>query len=170
MDRRIEHIDAAIGVWPKGDRTFYVKRSPSMENYPNVWSLMSIQFAPDELADFLDLARVQRIMERMSQERLGGAPVRVVRYLKSARCSDNPMRVPVRLHLYEIELEEEPRLNPEYYIDSAWMTPEEYSVASANSTCGLCMRMWSDYCVENGLCEARFAPEVVEDEEEDRSC
>ena len=163
----VAEIQAVIGVWPKGERTFYVKRSPWMENYPNVWSLMSVQFAPDELADFLDLGSVQRIMERMSQERLGGAPVRVVRYLKSARCSDNPMGVPVRLHLYEIELDEEPPLNPEYYVDSAWMTPKEYTAASANSTCGLCMRMWSDYCVDNGLCETRFAPEVVEDEEED---
>jgi hypothetical protein len=167
MRTTTQHIDAIIGVYVQDDRTFYVKRSPSMENYPNAWSLLSIQFTLDELQDFLDLPSAQRVMERMSQERLCGAPVHVVRYLKSARCSDNPMGVPVRLHLYEIELEEEPRLNPEYYIDSAWMTPEEYTVASANSTCGLCMRMWSDYCVENGLCETRFAPEVVEDEEED---
>ena len=167
MQSLAEHIDAVIGVWAKGDRTFYVRRSPSMENYPNVWSLLSIQFASDELSDFLDLASVQRVMERMSEQRLGGAPLRVVRYLKSSRCSDNPMGVPVKLHLYEIELEAEPRLNPEYYVDSAWMTPEEYTRASANSTCGLCMRMWSDYCVENGLCEVRFAPQVVEDGEED---
>ena len=167
MQSLVEHIDALIGVWARSARTFYVKRSSLMENYPNVWSLLSIQFGPDELADFLDLASVQRVMARMSEQRLGGVPLRVLRYLKSARCSDNPMGVPVKLHVYEIELEDEPRLNPDYYVESAWFTPEEYLSASANSTCGLCMRMWSDYCYENGLSDVRFAPQVVEDGVED---
>jgi hypothetical protein len=29
-------IYAIIGAWKKGDKTFYVKRSPKMENYPSV--------------------------------------------------------------------------------------------------------------------------------------
>lgn len=165
-----EHIDAVIGVWTRGGRTFYVRRSATMENYPNVWSLLSIQYAPDELPNFLDLPSVQRVMDRMSKQRLAGAAVRVVRHLKSARCSDNPMGARVALHLYQVELDSEPELNPAYYTDWAWFTPEEYIRASANSTCGLCMRMWSDYCVENGLCEARFAPQVIEDEEEGPPC
>jgi len=166
MTTSVGQIDAIIGVWARGDRTFYVKRSECMENYPGVWSLLSIQFAPDELPDFLDFGKVQPVMEKMSRERLDGAPIRVVRYLKSSRCSDNPMNVPVVLHLYQIELDEEPQLNPRYYVDSAWFTPEEYLRASANSTCGLCMRMWSDYCYQHGLSDIRFAPQVQEDEEE----
>jgi len=165
METLTRNIEAVIGAWLKDGRTLYVKRSGQMENYPNVWSLLSIQFTPEELPDFTDLRAVQEVMERMSEERLGGVPVRLIHYLKSARCSDNPMQVPVTLHLYQIELDHEPELNPKYYVDSAWFTPEEYVKASENSTCGLCMRMWSDYCYERGLSKSRFAPCVREDYE-----
>jgi len=153
-------INAVIGVWLQNGRTYYVKRSSQMENYPNVWSLLSIQFAPQEFPDFTDLECAERIMQRMAKQRLGGAVVRLVRYLKSARCSDNPMHVPVTLHMYEIALQTRPELDPRYYVQSAWFTPEEYTNASENATCGLCMRMWSDYCYETGLSQTRFAPRV----------
>ena len=160
MESSVSQIEAVIGAWFKNGRTLYVKRSGRMENYPNVWSLLSIQFARDELVDFTDLAVVEKVMERMSEERLGGVPVRLIHYLKSARCSDNPMQVPVTLHLYQIELDSEPKLNPEYYVESAWFTPEEYMKASENATCGLCMRMWSDYCYQAKVSKIRFAPRV----------
>lgn len=163
MKTLARNIDAVIGAWFRDGRTFYVKRSGRMENYPNAWSLLSIQFRPEEFSDFTDLAAAQKVMEKMSKERLGGVPLTLIRYLKSARCSDNPMHVPVTLHLYQIELKREPELNPKYYVDSAWFTPEEYVKASDNSTCGLCMRMWSDYCYERGLSKGRFAPRVRED-------
>ncbi len=166
MPRSLLEIHGVIGVWTREDRTFYVKRSEGMENYPGAWSLLSIQFAPEEVPDFSDLPIAQRIMDRMAEQRLHGTPLRVVRYLTSSRCSDNPMRLPVVLHLYQVELACEPTLNPEYYVDSAWLTPEEYVEASAGATCGLCMRMWSDYCYANALSEMRFAPSVVEDGEE----
>jgi len=160
MESSISQIEAVIGAWLKDGRTLYVKRSGRMENYPNVWSLLSIQFTPEEFPDFTDLEAAQRLMQRMAKERLEGTPVRLVRYVKSARCSDNPMHVPVTLHLYQIELDSEPELNPRYYVDSAWFTPEEYMKASENVTCGLCMRMWSDYCYQSGLSSVRFAPRV----------
>ena len=160
MESSVSQIEAVIGAWLKDGRTLYVKRSGRMENYPNVWSLLSIQFTPEELPDFTDLAATEKVMERMSQERLGGVPVRLIHYLKSARCSDNPMQVPVTLHLYQIELEREPELNQQYYVDYAWFTPEEYIKASENATCGLCMRMWSDYCYQSGLSKIRFAAPV----------
>ena len=166
METMASQIEAVIGVWFKDGRTYYVKRSGRMENYPNAWSLLSIQFTPEEFPDFSDLSAAQKVMGRMSEERLGGTPVRLVRYLKSARCSDNPMHVPVTLHLYEIELESEPKLNPRYYVDSAWFTPEDYKKASENATCGLCMRMWSDYCYQHGLSKTRFAPCVRLDDEQ----
>ncbi len=160
MESSVSQIEAVIGAWLKDGRTLYVKRSSQMENYPNVWSLLSIQFTPEELPDFTDLATAEKVMERMSEERLGGVPVRLIHYLKSSRCSDNPMHVPVTLHMYQIELEREPELNPRYYVDSAWFTPEEYMKATENATCGLCMRMWSDYCYQSGLSNVRFAPKV----------
>ncbi|KKL14127.1 hypothetical protein LCGC14_2518870 [marine sediment metagenome] len=156
----VEAIEAVIGVWHKDGKTFYVKRSHQMENYPDVWSLLSIQFTPEEMPDFTDFTPVPSILERMSQQRLGGVPIHFKRYLKSARCSDNPMNVPVTLHLYEVELEREPELNPDYYVDSGWFSVDEYLKASENATCGLCMRMWSDYCVQAGLSDVRFAPSV----------
>lgn len=165
METMASQIEAVIGVWFKNGRTFYVKRSGQMENYPNAWSLLSIQFAPEEFPDFSDLSIAQKVIDRMSEERLGGIPVRLIHYLKSARCSDNPMQVPVTLHLYEIELEGKPNLNASYYVDSAWFTAEEYINASQNATCGLCMRMWSDYCYEKGLSKTRFAPSMRLDDE-----
>ncbi len=160
MKSSASQIEAVIGVWFRDGRTFYVKRSGRMENYPNAWSLLSIQFTPEELPDFTDLGVVQGAIEKMAKERLGGVPVKLVHYLKSARCSDNPMQVPVTLHLYQIELEHEPEINPEYYVDCAWFTAEEYMKASENATCGLCMRMWSDYCYQSGLSKTRFAASV----------
>jgi hypothetical protein len=160
MESSVSQIDAVIGVWFKDGRTYYVKRSSEMQNYPNTWSLLSIQFDQDEFPDFADLESAQNLMKRMSDERLKGTPVRLIRYVKSARCSDNPMHVPVTLHMYQIEFESEPELNPRYYVNSAWFTPEEYMKATENATCGLCMRMWSDYCYQSGLSNVRFAPKV----------
>jgi len=165
METIASEIDAVIGVWFKDGRTYYVKRSPEMQNYPNAWSLLSIQFTNEEFPDFTDLEGAQRVMERMAEERLGGVGLKLVRYVKSSRCSDNPMQVPVTLHMYEIELEGEPKLNPRYYVDCGWFTPEEYMKVSENTTCGLCMRMWSDYCYQMGLSERRFAPRVRPDHE-----
>jgi hypothetical protein len=156
-------ISAVVGAWHRDGRTFYVKRSTSMENYPNVWSLLSIQFRQDEFPDFTDLVAAGNMMRKMAEERLGGVSIRLVRYAKSARCSDNPMGVPVTLHLYEIELQGKPILNPHYYVASEWFAPEEYVRASENTACGLCMRMWSDYCYERGLSKIRFAPSVRQD-------
>ena len=55
MENMASQIEAVIGVWFKDGRTFYVKRSEQMENYPNTWSLLSIQFTREELPDFTDL-------------------------------------------------------------------------------------------------------------------
>lgn len=107
-------IFAVIGVLVDGDKTYYVKRSAKIDNYPLVWSLLSTQFTPDELPDHFDLSRAEAIMERMSAERLGGANVRVTRYLSSATCADNPMHRRVFLHMYQIAISEQPVLDPEY--------------------------------------------------------
>ena len=154
-------LHAVIGVWFRDGRTFYVHRSRQMQNYPGAWSLLSIQYEPDDEEDVWDFSWVQSLMERMADDRLGGVGIRVKRYLSTAVCSDNPMRQRVKLHMYQIELDEEPRLNPAFYDDRAWMTPEEYVDCAAGGTCGLCMRMWSDYSVRKGLSSAPFAPPVV---------
>ena len=97
-------------------------------------------------------------MQKMADDRLHGAPVRVVRYLSSASCADNPMRQRVFLHLYEVDFATEPKLVPAFYVDAAWLEPAEYEQRAAGATCGLCMRMWSDHCVRHGMAERRFAP------------
>lgn len=154
-------IHAVIGVWYKDGRTFYVRRSPKMANYPNVWSLLSIQFSPTTMAHDTSIEVVQSLMERMSKQRLGGVGIQVRRYLTSAHCSNNPMDKLVFLHMYSIELDDEPELNPDYYTESAWLTPEEYVERSRDSACGLCLRMWSDYSVRHRLSERSFAPALV---------
>ena len=154
-------IHALIGVWHDGAKTFYVKRSPKMGNYPSVWSLLSIQFDPAGITDPLNLGSVRSYMKDMTHQRLGPVPIHVKRYLSSATCSDNPMRTRVFLYMYEVSFDRDPPLNPDYYTDSAWMTPAEYEAKSTGSTCGLCLRMWSDYCVRQGLAETGFAPALA---------
>lgn len=138
-----------------------------MENYPGTWSLFSIQFKPEQLPKSTDLAAAQRLMDRMSHERLGGAPVEVVEFIARTRTSHNPINAIVDLCLYRIELSVEPALNPRYYVDAAWMTAQEYMSRRTNKSCGTCMRMWSDYCYKSGLSSTRFAPPVITNDDLD---
>jgi hypothetical protein len=122
---------------------------------------MSIQFAPAWLTDPNDLSKAQSLMEKMSAERLGGVPITVKRYLISGDDPDSPVGQHVHLHLYEVELLEEPRLNPRYYTEAAWLTPEEYERLSADQTCGLCLRLWSDYAWLAGISDRPFVSKPV---------
>ena len=136
MSDVLPKLHAVIGVWLHEGRTFYVQRSEKMINYPLTWSLLSIQFQPEELEDPADLAKVQRLMEKLSLERLGGVPIRAKQYLSSDNSSNNPIERHVFLHMYEIEVLEPPVLNPDYYKDSVWLIPTEYEeYAGFNSVC-----------------------------------
>lgn len=155
-------LHAVIGVWHRGDVAYYVRRSEKMENYPGLWSLFSTQFLPEELTDAKDLSAAQRLMERMSYERLYGEPVTVMDHLISGDSDDNPIGRHVYLHLYEIELEKEPRLNLDFYTEGAWLTPGEYEQRTAGLRCGLCLRLWSDYAWLAGISDRPFiASEAV---------
>ena len=150
-------IHAVIGVRYHGASTYYVKRSLKMANYPGVWSLFSIQFKPHELRNPKQVGgEVDELFGRMSEGRLGGVPVKVKSYLTSGSSDENPMGVEVNLHLYEVALAEEPRLDPRYYTDAAWLRPEEYEHLCAGQACGLCLRLWADYAWMTGLTERPF--------------
>jgi hypothetical protein len=151
-------IHAVIGVRRAGSATFYVRRSEHMDNYPGVWSLFSIQYDPASVEDVADLEAMKPIFDAMSVQRLGGVPVRVKSYLTSGSSDKNPMGVDVTLHLYEIELDEEPHLNQRYYTDGAWLTAEEYEEHCAEEVCGLCLRLWSDYAWMMGYTDRPFIP------------
>jgi hypothetical protein len=151
-------IHAVIGVRRRGGSTFYVRRSEQMENYPGVWSLFSLQYDPARVPDVKDLRAVRPIFENMSAQRLGGVPVRVKSYLTSGSSDQNPMGVDVSLHLYEIEFDEEPRLNEEYYTDGAWLSAEQYEEHCAEQVCGLCIRLWADYAWIMGYTDRPFIP------------
>ena len=154
----VSEIHAVIGVWRRGDLTYYVKRSKEMENYKGVWSLLSIQFEPSELRDRSDLHKVQELMEQMSDERLGGTPISVMNYLDSGNSSHNRYEKHVYLHLYEVRLQREPTLNPDYYTLGAWLTAQQYEERNAGQPCGLCMRLWSDYAWLTGIADRPFVP------------
>lgn len=157
MTQPKEPIHAVIGVRHHGESTYYVKRSLEMVNYPGVWSLFSIQFQPYQLPDPTTTGgAVDELFRRMSVERLGGVPVHVVRYLTSGSSDDNPMDVDVHLHLYEIRLPEDPRLNPRFYTDGAWLSPDEYEDRCADQVCGLCLRLWADYAWLSGSAPRPF--------------
>ncbi len=151
-------LHAVVGVWHRADETYYVKRSSKMKNYPGVWSLLSIQYRSGDMEDSQDLFSVRRLMARMSRERLGGVPIRVNRHLTSGDSDHNPYNLHVHLHLYDIELEESPVLNPAYYTQGAWLTAEEYQRRSADRECGLCLRLWSDYAWLAGIMDRPFIP------------
>lgn len=151
-------IHAVIGVRRAGGSTFYVRRSEHMENYPGVWSLFSIQYDPSSPTDMRDVEAVTPLFERLSEQRLGAVPVRVKSYLTSGSSDRNPMRVLVTLHLYEIEFDEEPRLNERYYTDGAWLTAKDYEDRCADQVCGLCLRLWSDYAWLMGYTDRPFIP------------
>lgn len=158
-------LHAVIGVVHDGARTFYVRRSTAMKNYPGVWSLLSIQYDPSELPDPLDLEAARPIFKRMSVERLGGVDVTVLKHLTSSTCSDNPMDQRVILHMYELNLATAPALNPMFYDAACWMLPDEYREKSQATNCGLCLRMWSDYCVRMRLVDTPFAPTWMPDDD-----
>jgi hypothetical protein len=150
-------IHAVIGVWHRGPETFYVRRSMKMENYPGVWSLLSIQFDPSEFDDVYDFDAARNLFRAMSAQRLNNAEFAVKRYLSSANCVNNPMRKRVFLHMYELEMDCEPELNQDFYTNWAWMTPKQYARSSEGMSCGLCVRMWSEHCVRSGLADSPFA-------------
>jgi hypothetical protein len=158
MSKKGAPIYAVIGVRRNGPSTYYVKRSAFMANYPSVWSLMSIQHAPNEMLDPYDLYEASVYFERMSEQRLGGAALRVSRYLTAGASDANPMNVDVTLKLYELEFDEEPRLNPRYYEAARWMSAAGYEAASAGQRCGLCLRLWSDYAWMAGYTDRPFVP------------
>lgn len=152
-------IRAVIGIKHEegSARAYYVLRSDQMTNYPNVWSLLSEKFTEEELPDHLDLSAVQLVFNRMAIQRLGGTPVRVTHYITSGTCDKNPMNKRVTLHLYRIEFEDNPELNPRYYIDSEWLDAEVYHARADEAACGLCTRLWSDHCVRMGWVDEPFA-------------
>jgi hypothetical protein len=155
-------INAVIGVRHRGPSTYYVKRSEEMANYPSVWSLMSIQFQTYQLPDPLDLGAAGRLLQEMSDERLGGVSIAPVRYLTSGSSDVNPMGVDVTLHLYEMELAREPILNARYYTDAAWLTPDEYEHRCAEQVCGLCLRLWADYAWMAQITDRPFIPRTYQ--------
>ena len=151
-------LHAVIGVRYEGDRTFYVKRSEKMTNFPSVWSLLSIQFDPEWLKNPEDLPKAQKLMDEMSEERLCGAKIRVERLITSGDDPNSPIGCHVFLHLYKVNLVGEPQLNPDYYSDSAWFTAKEFSAASEGQKCGLCTRLWSDHAWLTGVTDQPFIP------------
>ena len=161
MNRKLPQLHAVIGVRYSGNRTFYVKRSRKMANYPGVWSLPSIQFERKQLPDPTNLFTVRNLMEKLSRERLGGFPIEVRSFLTAGDSAENPVGKHVFLYLYKIEMPREPRLNPDYYTEAAWLTAREYEQRSAGEPCGLCLRLWSDYAWMSGITDRPFVAQSV---------
>jgi hypothetical protein len=133
-------IRAVIGVWRNESKTFYVKRSDTMTNYPGVWSLPSFQFDLEE--GHFD---PHWIFNRMSGQRFGGSRVNIGPMLTSGMSNFNPMNEMVTLFLYDIEFIQWPILNHDYYTEWGWLTQAEYEIKTLDAPCGLCTRLWADY-------------------------
>lgn len=153
-------LHAVIGIWTRGEETYFIKRSEQMENYPDVWTLFSIQYEPDEIDDPKNLGQAQIIMNRMSEERLYGSPVTVNQHILTEESDENPIDTYVHLDLYEIEFPQEPSLNPRYYVGGEWLTLDEYASRNTSETCGSCMRMYWDWAWMQNKVDKPFPTEL----------
>lgn len=147
-------IRAVIGVSFRAPKTFYVKRSDNMENYPGVWSLPSIQYKSEELPDPLDLDAAARVFAKMSAERFASTRVTVHQYLTAGSSDLNPMQRMVELVLYRISFEDEdPYLSKWFYTQGEWLTQREFDLKTvlAPLPCGLCTKLWRQYQQENAI-------------------
>ena len=142
-------IYALIGVWSRNGLTYTVQRSQDMENYPSVWSLFSERFDPST-CDPLDRDDVTNVFNRMSRNRAGGVPVTVGKMLSVRSRLNEKLGYRVSLWMYEIELANEPQLNPAFYSDSDWLTNDEIRKRVSAVSCGMCTRMLSDYRMRRG--------------------
>ena len=136
-------ILAFVGVWLRGDKAYFVRRSCRMENHAGQWSLPSVQLLPGVLSsDNVSVAVVEQF-RRLSGERFRKSPISVKRFLICGReyRENIPRPAWVDLRLYEIAFDEEPRLDPEYYVEGRWMTLSEYRVASDPAAAGLCCNL-----------------------------
>lgn len=145
----LPRITAVIGVWTRGNRTYYVHRSGTMRNYPGAWSLFSEQYDPAEI-DPDDHAEIKKVFDRMSKRRLGGVQIKVGRLVSARSRYTHALGSSVTLRLFEIELEHEPILNPEFYSEAAWLTNDEFRKRVTAVPCGMCTRMLSDYRMHRG--------------------
>jgi hypothetical protein len=161
MKSEAPSIYAIIGVSYKEGKTFYVKRSSKMKNYPDVWSLISIQISKEEFQSHLDLASVSERFDELSRERLSGAKIRVLEHLTSDDSDKNNIGCHVFLHLYHVDVLELNSLNPDYYVASDWLNQNELDDLNEDLTCGLCTRMWKDYAWHNDLLPRDFLPDTL---------
>jgi hypothetical protein len=152
----VRDIDAVIAVRRDGSRTWYARRSHEMSTYKGVWSLPSIKFDPAATTDPTDVSVTQPLLDRLSTDRLGGVPMRAVRHLVSGSSADNPMGVRVTLHLFEVDMSEDPVLNHRYYLEDAWMTAGELQEAMRGTVGGLCTKLWGRHAWGRGLSDRPY--------------
>lgn len=156
---RLPRLSAVIGVWFRPDgTTFYVKRSANMVNYPSTWSLFSIQYDSDAIGNVTTREAAQPLMEQMSSDRLLGSPINTLRFLTSGEANTPIIGRFVHLDLFQLEFVSEPKLNPEFYSESRWMSFEQYLEATRGNACGLCVRLWMDQAFLMGLSPSPYLP------------
>lgn len=151
-----KEIHAVIAVWRRGNQAFYARRSRMMQNFPEVWSLLSIQFPQGETTSGATEARVSELFNKMSRERLGNVPITVNSFLTAGSAYNADLEAQINLLLYDIQMEEEPILNPNFYTDGRWMTFSEYLDIVGKQKCGLCSHLWLDYAYLKGWSPAPF--------------
>ena len=130
-------IFALIGAWAKNGKVFYVKRSMNMPNYPGVFGLLSTRYDPLNDGFMGDAESAKPTFQRMADERLHGAPIKVGKKITSHTYQTGPAG-PLHLEIFEIFLEQEPALNPEFYTEFAWMDRWNLLNLSIKGECGKC--------------------------------
>ncbi len=147
-------LHTACGAWCNGDKTYYVKHSENIWDCPGARSLFSIHFSPDELPVPQNLRKARVLMERMSKLRLYDAPIQVSSYLTSKDSKEDHGQKLAQLHIYKIEFQDilfPPRLNPGFYSEGAWLSPEQILEKIDGKTPGAGIRAWLDYSLPNKI-------------------
>lgn len=147
----MNQLHAIIGMWQRDQKIYFVQRSASMENYPSVWSLMSLQHEKDRLDDPRNLKSAARIFNELSESRFDGEPIEVHAHVLSQSADNSFINSTTHLHLYQISFDEEPTLNDAYYTNAKWLTFDEYLKISKGTPCGLCTCMLEDHLLSQGI-------------------
>ena len=146
------YIFGLIGVWCKIEKDevlyYYVKRSSKMDNYPNTWGLLSRQWNRNDYHNILGLKdKLQPLFQEMSVQRLDNTPIKVIQWLatQANKPEENPLGCWLYLDIFQIELEKEPVLNPEFYTEAKWMTRKDILNLSITQECGRCTEMLTEF-------------------------
>jgi hypothetical protein len=81
----------------------------------------------------------------MSAERLNGVEIEPIQWLDSNFFYQIPLGGKMEMNVFQIKLEHDPNLNPDFYVDAKWLTHKQIVELSMREDCGKCTEMFLEY-------------------------